>query len=169
MIDSRQQVVTGLVPPQLGEAKIREVWPSVTAHPAVARLGQTLTRTIIGAPLAWLLMAPFYFLKILPGLARRYTLTNQRLMIRRGMKAQATHEVALAVIDDVRLRNDGSSAFFRAGDLDIVSQGKVVLTLPGVPEPQGFRQAILNACAAWVPGKGKILTPFLSASNGAKA
>jgi hypothetical protein len=161
MIDSRKQIVTGLVPPQLGEAKIREVWPSVTAHPGVARLGQTLTRTIIGAPLAWLLMAPFYFLKILPGLARRYTLTNQRLMIRRGMKAQPTHEVPLDAIDDVRLRTEGTSAFFRAGDLDIVSQGKVVLTLQGVPEPESFRHSIMQAVKAWVPGKAS--GPFVPA------
>jgi hypothetical protein len=167
MRDSRKQIVTGLVPPQLGEAKIREVWPSVTAHPAVARLGQTLTRTIIGAPVAWLLMAPFYFLKILPGLARRYTLTNQRLMIRRGMKAQPTHEVPLAAIDDVRLRTEGTSAFFRAGDLDIVSQGKVVLTLQGVPEPESFRHSIMQAVKAWVPGKAT--GPFVPAKAPASA
>jgi hypothetical protein len=161
MIDSRKQIVTGLVPPQIGEAKIREVWPSVTAHPAVARLGQMLTRTIIGAPLAWLLMAPFYFLKILPGLAKRYTLTNQRVMIRRGMKAQPTHEVALADIDGVRLQSDGNSSFFRAGDLEIVSKGKVVLTLPGVPEPESFRHSIMQAVKAWVPGKAT--GPFVPA------
>jgi hypothetical protein len=167
MIDSRKQVITGLVPPQQGEARIREVWPSVTAHPAVARLGQALTRTIILAPLAWLLMAPFYFVKILPGLARRYTLTNQRVMIRRGMKATPTLAVALADIDDVRLRQDGSSAFFRSGDLDIVSQGKVVLTLPGVPEPESLRQSIMQAVKAWVPGKAT--GPFVPAKAPASA
>jgi hypothetical protein len=69
--------------------------------------------------------------------------------------------VVLAAIDDVRLRNDGSSAFFRAGDLDIVSQGKVVLTLPGVPEPESFRHSILQAVKAWVPGKAT--GPFVPA------
>ena len=161
MIDSRKQVVTGLVPPQLGEARIREVWPSVTTHPGVARLGQKLTRTILFAPLARLLMAPVYFLKIVPGMARRYTLTNQRLMIRRGIKATPTLAVPLADIDDVRLRTDGTSAFFRSGDLDIVSQGKVVLTLPGVPEPESFRQSIMQAVKAWVPGKAT--GPFVPA------
>ena len=36
------------------------------------------------APLGWLLMSGFYFGKILPILMRRYTLTNRRLMIRKG-------------------------------------------------------------------------------------
>ena len=60
MPDARKQAVTGLIPPQVGEAVIRIVWPSVAAIPPVARLGQTLMRSIIGAPLAWLLLARFW-------------------------------------------------------------------------------------------------------------
>ena len=55
-LDVQKQVVTGLVPPQVGEAKIRVAWPSVQAYPAVATLGRALTFTYIGAPLAWLLV-----------------------------------------------------------------------------------------------------------------
>ena len=61
MIDIRQQAVTGVTPPETGEAKIREVWPSVASSPAIAGLGQKLTGTIILAPLAWLIMAGVYF------------------------------------------------------------------------------------------------------------
>jgi hypothetical protein len=161
MQDMSKQVVTGVVPPQLGEALIREVWPSVAAHPAVANLGRLLTRSIVGAPLGWLLMAPSYFLKVLPMLGRRYTLTNQRLMIRRGVTAKPTHVVPLAEIDDIQLRKDANSAFFLSADLDVISQGKVVLTLNGVKEPESFRHAIINACRAWVPGKAK--GPFVPA------
>src|SRR5262249_53828832 len=139
-----------------------EVWPSVAAHPAVAGLGRALTRTIALAPLAWLLMAPFYFLKVLPFLARRYTLTNRRLMVRRGLKGKPSQEVALADIDEVRLQTDSNSTFFRAGTLEVLSKGKVILTLPGVPEPDSFRHAIINAYKAWVPGKAT--GPFVPAS-----
>ena len=156
MIDMRQQVVTGLVPPQVGEALIRQEWPSVAATPAVAGLGRAvMSRPYLRvlAPLTWLLMAPLYFVKILPFLAKRYTLTNRRLMIQRGLKPRPTHEVALADIDEVRLRTDANSAFYRAGTLEILSKGQVVLTLPGVPEPESFRHAIVNAYKAWVPGR----------------
>jgi hypothetical protein len=155
MLEVRKQVVTGVVPPQLGEALIREVWPSVAAYPRVAALGRRLTRTIIGAPLAWVMLAPFYLLKVLPigKLAVRYTLTNRRLMIRRGMRPQPSEEVALDAIDDVRVLDDSNSEFFRAGTLEIVSAGKVVLRLPGVPEPNSFRHAIVNGIRAWAPGK----------------
>lgn len=163
-MDYRQQVVTGVVPPDAGEAKIREAWPSVASVPAVAGLGQTLTRTIILAPLGWLLMSAVYFGKLLPFAATRYTLTNRRIMIRRGWKGTPTHEVPLARIDDVRVVNDAQSDFFRAGTIEIVEGGKVALTLPGIPEAEAFRIAILNARNAWVPGKVKSM-PFLAAST----
>jgi membrane protein YdbS with pleckstrin-like domain len=163
MVDVRQQAVTGVVPPNVGEAKIREVWPSVASSPAIAGLGQKLTRTIVLAPLAWLVMSLVYFGKLLPFAARRYTLTNRRLMIRNGWKATPSKEIPLARIDDVRVVNDAHSDFFRAGTLEILEGGKVVLTLPGTPEAEAFRIAILNARNAWVPDKAKSM-PFIAAS-----
>ncbi len=165
MVDYRSQMIAGVVPPEAGEAKIREIWPSVAASKMLAGLGQKLTRTIILAPLGWLLMSAFYFGKLLPFKATRYTLTNRRIMLRRGWKGIPTHEVALANIDDVRVVNDDHSDFFRAGNLEILTGGKVVLTLPGTPEAEAFRIAILNARNAWVPGKVKSM-PFIAASAG---
>lgn len=157
------QSVTGITPPDLGEARVREVYPSVARNAGIAALGRALTATIIGAPIAWLIMSGLYFAKLLPLFMRRYTLTNRRVMIRAGWKGTPAGEVALADIDDVKLVTDGNSDFFRAGNLEIVSGGKTALTLAGVPEPEGFRQAILNTRNAWAPGKAKTL-PFISAS-----
>jgi Bacterial PH domain len=162
MTDVRKQVIAGLVPPEVDEARIRETWPSVARSPGMASLGRVLTGTIVLAPLAWLIMALGYFGKLLPFAARRYTLTNRRLMIRRGLKGKPGQEVALGEIDDVRVKTDANSDFFRAADLEILANGQVVMTLRGVPEPEGFRQAILNACNAWVPGRKR--GPFIPAS-----
>jgi hypothetical protein len=167
MQDVRKQIVTGLVPPQSGEAIIRDVWPSVAARPPIAALGRALTRTIILAPLAWLLMAPFYFLRVVPFLARRYTLTNRRLMIRRWPKFSIVKEVPLSAIDDVRIQSDGNSQFFRTGNLEIISKGSVVMTLAGVPEPESFRHGVIQAYTAWVPGKSAY--PFVPAKAPAPA
>lgn len=157
------QPVTGLTPPQLAEARIREVWPSVASAPAIAGLGRMLTHTYILAPLGWLIMSLVYFGKILPFLMRRYRLTNRRVMIRKGWSGTSAGEVELKDIDDVRLTTDANSAFFRAGNLEILNGGKPVLTLTGIPEPESFRQLILNARNAWVPGKAKTL-PFIPSS-----
>lgn len=164
MVEVRQQAVTGVVPPQVAEARIREAWPSVAATPGLASLGRALTATIVLAPLAWLLMSVAYFGKLLPFLACRYTLTNRRLMIRKGWAATPTGEIALADIDDVRVVTDANTEFFRAGNLEIVSKDRVVLTIAGVPEPDSFRIAILNARNAWAPERAKSL-PFIAASS----
>ncbi len=160
------QPVTGVVPPQIAEGKIRTTWPSVTAtSPARAKIGRALTRTVVLAPLAWLLLSWPYFKKVFPlfGLQKRYTLTNRRLMVQRGVRARPKQEVALADIDDVRLVEDSYNPFYRAATLEVLSGGKVVLTLTGVPEPEAFRQSILNAVYAWVPGKSRAL-PMIPAS-----
>ncbi len=161
-MDIREQAVTGVVPPEVGEARIREVWPSVAARPVIATLGKQLTGTKVLAPLAWLLMSVAYFGKLLPFLARRYTLTNRRLMLRHGWKGTPAHEIPLANIDEVRVVGDANTDFFRAATLEIISGGRVAFTLPGTPEADAFRIAILNARNAWVPGKAKTL-PFIPA------
>jgi hypothetical protein len=163
MVDIRRQAVTGVVPPDVAEARIREAWPSVAAYPAIASLGKTLTRTIILAPLAWLIMSAVYFGKLLPFLATRYTLTNRRIMVRKGWKGVPTQEVLLAKIDTIRVVHDAQSDFFRAGTLEVLDGSQILLSLPGVPEPESFRIAIVNARNAWVPGKAKT-QPFLPAS-----
>ncbi len=153
MTDRRNQAVTGLTPPQSDEARIRVVWPSVAAHSGVASLGRALTRTIVLAPLAWLIMALPYFMKVLPGMERRYTLTNRRLMIQKGWKLTPAQEVPLEDIEDVRVVEDANSPFFRSATLEIIAKGQVAMRLPGVPGPQSFRHAILNTTKAWVPGR----------------
>lgn len=149
MIEGRAQPVTGVVPPQVAEAILRETWPGVTDMPGVAHLAERLMRTLILAPLAWLLLAPCYFKKILPFLAKRYTLTNRRLMIRRGLKPCPSHEVALSDIDNVRIVPGSGSVFYRTATLEILSQGKVALCLPAVPDVETFRRAIVTAKQAW--------------------
>ena len=40
MPETVAQVITGVMPPELGEARIREAWPSVASKPALASLGR---------------------------------------------------------------------------------------------------------------------------------
>lgn len=168
MTNRRSQIVTGVIPPQLDEATIRVAWPSVAASPGIASLGRGLIRTIVLAPLGWVVMALPYFKKVLPGLGRKYVVTNRRLMIQKGVKTDVVQEVPLADIDDIRVKEDANSAFFGAADLEVMSKGNVVMTLPGVKGPQIFRHAILNACKAWVPGKADT-GQFIPASASKKA
>jgi hypothetical protein len=148
-----RQAIAGVVPPELGEAMIRQVLPSVTVAPATATLCEKMMRTIVLAPVAWMILALPYFKKIMPGTAKRYTLTNRRLMVRTGWKMTPAKEIALADIEDARVQEGSYSHFYRSGTLEIVSKGQVALSLHGVPEPESFRRAILNAKMAWAPRK----------------
>lgn len=149
MLDGRKQAVTGVTPPQLGEAIIREAWPGVEDVPALAHLAQLLMRTIVLAPLGWLLLFWPFFKKVLPVFAKRYTLTNRRIMIRRGLKRVPSGEVALTDIEDVRIEPGSISSFYRTANLEIIAKGQVALRLTAVDEPEGFRRTILNARIAW--------------------
>jgi hypothetical protein len=159
-VDQRQQAVTGLVPPQQGEAMIRDVWPSVVGSSAfLAPLAARLSDTIVLRPLAWLLLLLPFLKKITPFLGKRYILTNRRLMLVRFGRRNPYREIALADIQDVRVQPGTLDAYFRAATLEVVSKGQVALHLYGVYEPESFRLAILNACQAWAPTKPKGVMP----------
>jgi hypothetical protein len=162
-VPSTRQAVTGVVPPEVGEAMIREVWPTLAAGgTAIPTLARQLMATIVLAPLGWLLLAPLFVKRLTPFICRRYTLTNRRLMIQHGLKPSPVQSVDLREIDDIRVVEATRDAFYHSASLDVLSGGKVVMTLPGVPEPEGFRRAVRNAVSAWVPGKSA--GPFVSAS-----
>ncbi len=161
-----RQPFTGVMPPQLGKAPIREAWPSLASTPGLSGLAAALIKSIFLAPLGWMILAPLFGKKLSPFICRRYTLTNRRVMIQRGLKPKPIAEVALADIDEVRL--SGLNEFFRCGDLEIVSKDQVKLKLVAVPEPDSFRAVILNACMAWVPGKAAAMNKFQSAAAASK-
>jgi hypothetical protein len=144
--------------PYMSETIIRDIWPSVAAYPGPAGLARACYRTIILAPIGWFVLAPFYFMKLLAvapglsGLAKRYRLTNRRLMVCKGMNAVCDKEVPLNRIKDVKLVSDANSAFFVAGTLEVIdTDGQTVMSLPGVPEAESVQHAILQAAAAWGP------------------
>lgn len=155
-VQAGKQVVTGVVPPQLGEAVIRVAWPGVTGtFPGIAVLAKWLQKTILLAPIGWLLLLPLFVKKIAPFLGKRYVLTNRRLMIVRFGSKKPYREVKLEDIDKdgVQLPAGSCDEFYRTGTLEIVQNGQVVMRLRGVPEPEGFRIAVLNACKAWATPK----------------
>jgi hypothetical protein len=157
------QAVTGVMPPQVGESIIREVWPSVIGSPVtapIARVAQLLSDTIILRPIAWLLLLPLFVKRILPFVAKRFRLTNRRLALVRFPFQKPYREIPLADIETVRIDPGSHNTYFRTANLEVISKGQVALHLRGVPEPESFRFAILNACAAWAPTRPKgVLRP----------
>jgi len=150
--------ISGVVPPQIQEAMIREVWATVDANRGVTALARWLIKSIALAPLGWLILFPFWlkrFLGFLPGLSfltTKYTLTNRRVMIRKGMKAHPVKELPLDQVGDVKVITDDNSEFYATGHLQVFRKdGSSALLMEGVPEPESFRQSILQAATAWGP------------------
>src|SRR5437762_10179125 len=54
----------------------------------------------------------------------------------RGLKPVDKQAVALSEIDEVRLQPGSYRDFYRAGTLEVLSQGEVVLTLGAVPRSE---------------------------------
>lgn len=187
MSDMRQQAITGVIPPQVDEAMIAVRWPSLAAT-AAGQLGariQLTARKLFRAVLAmptpifivlvvpvtllclaialpgWFMMAPFYFLRILPGTATRYALSNQRLMVQKdklkfvGIPLPAARlapiqEVKLNDIRTVRVVPGTEQEFFLSADVEILgADGKSLLVLKAVPEFETFMLNIEDAYKAW--------------------
>jgi hypothetical protein len=143
--------------------RIRIVWPSVARTPMLAGLGKMFTKTIVLAPLGWITMALPYFSKILPFIGIRYLLTDKKVMIQRGWTNSISEQVALTEIDEVLLDKESVDDFFRSADIEIINDGKVLMTLTAVPDAESFRHAILAARDAFAPARRKL--PFISASS----
>jgi hypothetical protein len=176
MSDMRTQAVMGIIPPQVAEARLTYRWPSVARFPAPARLGNAIIQTaknlifaVIRMPfvvaallivpvtvlatfiafVAYLMLAPLYFSKVMPVMMTKYVLTNRRIMSQRGWSNRVVAEVPLERIQEVRIVADSEQPFYLAADLEIIADGKVALTLPGVPEFRHFKVQIDNAYLAW--------------------
>jgi hypothetical protein len=161
------QPVTGVVPPQLKETKIREVFMALDGvNFPLAVMAAGFVRSYFLAPIGFLILAPLVLLKFAPFICVRYTLTNRRLLIQRGWKPAPSQEVALADIQDVFLDEKKIDTYFLSTELRIVgTDGKPVMTLTAVPEPAGFRQAILNAIRAYGVPATRVVGPFKAASE----
>jgi len=157
----------GVVPPLTGEARLREAWPSLSAvSPVFGTLGWKLLRTGFLAPLGWPLLGIAFARKFAPWICARYTLTNRRLMIQRGWKPSPVQEVRLEEIHDVRLDEKTIDSLLISGTLEILGdKRRLLMTLTGVPEPAGFKEAILFAVRAWGRPANVVDGPFRAASE----
>lgn len=143
MPNERTQAIAGVVPPDVAEAVVMQIWPSISA----SGLGQSLGRAY---SIPFLLRVPI-ILATLPLVIAlyashrftRYTLTTRRILIQKGIRPQPREDVALDELEDVRVAVRPGQSFYRAGDLELIKDGQVALVLPGVQCPETFRRNIL--------------------------
>src|SRR5262245_3960702 len=135
MTQISKEAVAGVWPVELGEAYITQTFPSISSTAFGRLLG-----TVYGLPfpIGFIIHIATVPLPVLTALGmyllggfRRYQLTSLRVRVRRGIRGKDGPEVKFQDFDDVRIVVRPGQAFYRAGELELVSRGQVVLTLAG--------------------------------------
>ena len=146
---------SGIVPSELGEVPSVTVWPTIGALPAgrlVGRLAETrLGRdewSAVGKILAVAtipISLSVFCWQLMPYVCRRYTLTNRRIIVRRGLLPADEHWIGLDEFDAVDVEVLPGQEWLHAGDVVFKRAGSEVLRLAGISRPDVFRHMCLTA------------------------
>lgn len=124
------------------ERVIRDIWPALFQSNGLYQLASK-----IPLGLGLFLFVPVYLVKVLNVFsAPRFTLTTRRLRLDRGVHKRIEDYVLLDDIEEVRIAEE--VPFTRTGNLEIICNGKVRMTLNGVQDPLPARHNILSAVQA---------------------
>jgi len=153
-----KQAITGVAPSTISEVTVMTVWPSIAALPIGRMIGRLC---MIGGrgPLAIgkLLFAPLMipvainvFLHMLTFGARRYRVTNRRVIEEKGIRAHPAKWVDLDQFDAIDVVVRPGQEWYPAGDL-VFRRGNVeTFRLEGVSRPEAFKQVCLKAQRGYV-------------------
>lgn len=161
-----RQAIAGVAPPELEEVTSMTVWPTLGASSGGRWWGRRyenkIGARILGIPvtvgrLTALASIPFvvppFFLSIAPGLARRYRITNRRVLIERqefSGKYVEVSSVPLDKFDSVEVVELPGQAWYAAGDLVFRDGQTETFRLSGVSRPEVFRVICLKARQSFV-------------------
>lgn len=155
-----KQAIAGVAPRDLGEVTIMTVWPSV-ASTGIGRMmgGLCANRAGIGPfftlgklfALAFIPLAiPVYFWMRLPGVAKRYRLTNKRIVVENPYTGKEVGSIGLGDFDAIKVDVLSGQAWYPAGELRFLRGPVEVFVLSGVSRPESFRQVCLKAHRSYV-------------------
>jgi hypothetical protein len=151
------QAIAGVSPPEVTEAQLTTVWPSIGAWSPGRLVGR-----LVGIRLGWgaftlgklfaLAAIPIslavYAWRLMPFFARRYTLTSRRVAIQKGLVPVVSRSIELDQFDAIDIEVLPGHGWLRAGDVVFQRDGREVFRLTGVPRPEPFRETCLKAQTA---------------------
>jgi hypothetical protein len=149
-----KQPIAGVVPPELAETRIFTLWPTIGAITAGRLVGRLASNgagygiftvgnllAVVTIPLS---LAVFAW-QLMPYLCRRYTVTNQRVILRCGLGAREDRWVKLDDFDTIELEILPGQQWLHAGDVVFKHGGMEVFRFAGVSRPEIVRQICLKA------------------------
>jgi len=148
------QPIAGVTPPSQREVTVMTVFPTLAAFP----LGRLMGRLCgiqagfgfftLGKLMALLLIPvaiPLFAFSLLPGVITRYSLTNRRVIVQKGLRAVDERWVDFDRFDSIEVEVLPGQEWFPAGDL-VFRNGQIeTFRLAGVSRPQTFRHTCLSA------------------------
>ena len=150
-----KQAIAGVAPPEVDEVNAMTVWPTIGATAPGRMVGRLAAIRIglggfftVGTALAVATIPvslAVYAWQLLPFLCRRYTVTNRRIVVRRGYSAAEDRSLDLDAFDTIDVEVLPGQQWLHAGELVFRQQGTEVLRLSGVSRPEVFRQVCLKA------------------------
>jgi hypothetical protein len=158
------QPIAGVTPPDLAEVTCKVVWPTIAATAAgrlvgrlaASRLGWgeffTLGKLLAVATIP-VSLAVFCW-QLMPYVCRRYTLSNRRIIIRKGLTGTDGRWISLEEFDSIGVEVLPGQEWFHAGDLIFRRGDLEVLRLAGVCRPETVRQVCLAARTALLSVRG---------------
>jgi hypothetical protein len=154
------QPILGVMPSELAEVTCKVVWPTIGATRAgrlVGRLaamrfgwGEFFTVGKLWALAMIPLSIAVFGWQLMPFVCRRYTLTNRRIIIRKGLRTVDGFWISLDEFDSIRIEVLPGQQWLHAGDLIFQRGDREILRLAGVSRPETFRQVCLTARTALV-------------------
>lgn len=160
-----KQPIAGVAPAEVAEVPSMTVWPSIGATGAgrlvgrLAAIGGGVGVFTVGNLLAVLtipISLVVYVWRLLPYVATRYTVTNRRVVVRKGLRATDAESIGLTDFDTIDVEVLDGQAWLRAGDVIFRREGNEVFRLAGVTRPYAFREVCRKAHTALASVRGVV-------------
>ena len=149
---STKQSIAGVTPAETREVTVMTVFPTLAAT-APGRLMGQLCRVQAGfgffnlGKLFALLLIPFaiglFAFSLMPGVIRRYRLTNRRVVVQKGLRAVDERWVDFDRFDTIDVEILPGQAWYPAGELIFRRSAIETFRLSGVSRPETFRRTCL--------------------------
>jgi hypothetical protein len=149
-----KQPIAGVAPAETREVTVMTVFPTLGATPAGRLIGQLCGVKAgfgffnLGKVFAVLLIPAaigLFVVSLLPGVIRRYRLTNRRVVVQKGLRAIDERWVDFDRFDTINIEVLPGQEWFPAGDLVFMRGPIETFRLLGVSRPETFRRTCLSA------------------------
>jgi len=153
------QAIAGVAPAEVSERIVMTVWPSVSATLVGRLLGRFYDikagfyiftvgnfAALAFAPLA----VPLYLGKVAPGVGIRYTITNRRIIVQKGVMAVNERSIDLDRFDRIEIEVRPGQEWYKSGDLIFLRGDTETFRLEGVGRPESFVAACMKSRSAYV-------------------